>query len=304
MTVEAWDPLYAALMRVARRTAESVDAPATTVTIGRSVASTGVEWPQDLTDFYRVHNGQRAGDDSVGEIVPFQRLLSVEAVARRHRDLARSTTPTGGSSASAVTPQHKTESWFPASYLPVAESEDSVTIYDTAAPAGVDRIRRYRFDGSDANSVGWTSIAAMLDGLARCILSLETLTSDLAPYVTQGVLRWGPLDTNYFRSRDDAFQGPFIAPDFAANGTQLIKPVPVEPAADGVDLMAVQHRLLELAAERYGASHITQVGVSKFHLPRIAGAQIGCFVAVDGLLKGYRARALDNAGNFTVEPDS
>lgn len=199
---DAWADLMSTLRHKAPQTAASILPPPSAEVVRSMEASTGLDWPDDLVEFFCQHNGQDDAVDLAGSLLPAQDLFDVEAATAERtmmmevwRDLADSDPeyhsggydalsvkhPEAGGSAGAFLPQ----------YIPISGLDGYLYFCDVRPGPRRGCIRSYDKYEADEGEPTWGSITEMLVGLRRRIED-GSAVDGWEPRIVDGRVDWQP----------------------------------------------------------------------------------------------------------------
>lgn len=171
--------------------------------IGDYEASTGLIWPDDLKDLYRVQNGAATHDDHtglfLGSVLPDKFLYPIDVAMEVRLTLLEAWDEIIYESVDEDAEDEMDQrdhdeagtaaSMFIPSYLPFSGLDDYHYFVDTRAGALHECVTEYAQDATDTGGPIWASISVMLAAHAT---SLEegSVLGVWKPVVNKGVLEW------------------------------------------------------------------------------------------------------------------
>ena len=166
-------------------------------------ASTGVSWPQDLRDLYRVQNGSLTHDDRtglfLGSVLPDKFLYPIDVATEVRLTLLETWDET----------IYENPDLYPADEMDRRDRDDAGTAANMFIPtfipfAGLDEyhffvdtrggalhhcVTEYASDGTDNGGPIWASVSVMLAAHATALETGDTI-GVWKPVVSKGVLEW------------------------------------------------------------------------------------------------------------------
>lgn len=305
---DAWADLMSTLREKAPHTAESLLPPPSLEVVRSMEASTGLDWPDDLREYFSLHNGQADTPDPTGSIFPAQDMFGVErALAERAmmvsvwRELSESGfgpnalgydaivdgAPNAGSPAHAYLPQ----------YVPLSGSDGYYYFCDVRGGPNRGCVRAFEHDVSDGTGPVWPSITAMLVGL-RDNIRLETAADGWQPHTTKGFVAWYPAGVDPDTPRPTPVTTAVIHTGYDSPRDNLLGER--RPDDPGADTQAIARAVVASASEKYGADRVTGAQTLIPWIPQAPGFVAGGMAIVDGAQVYYAAVVMDVPGQFQV----
>lgn len=166
-------------------------------------ASTGVQWPADLRELYRVHNGSATHDDHsglyLGSILPDKFLYPIDVAAELRLTLLETWDETIYDNPDEYAedemdrrerdPAGTAAAMFIPSYIPFAGLDDYHYFVDTRGGALRHCVSEYAADATDNGGPLWASVTVMLSAHAHA-LEEGVAVGVWKPVVRKGVLEW------------------------------------------------------------------------------------------------------------------
>ena len=305
---DAWADLMSTLRHKAPQTAASILPPPSAEVVRSMEASTGLDWPDDLVEFFCQHNGQDDAVDLAGSLLPAQDLFDVEAATAERtmmmevwRDLADADPeyhsggydalsveyPEAGESAGAFLPQ----------YIPISGMDGYFYFCDVRPGPQHGCIRNYFQDGADEGEPTWDSITAMLAGL-RVSIENGTAVDGWEPRIVDGRVEWQPEGSDDdVPSTPPAVEMVVIHTGYDSPQVSLSDHDPDDP---GADTQAIARAVVASASEKYGADRVTGAQTLIPWIPQAPGFIAGCIASIDGAPVYYAAVVTDVPGRFQI----
>lgn len=289
-----WTELTAALDSLSDR-ALTFQPPAPVADRAAAEAATDAVWPEQLREFYTLHNGQDpdSGPRFHGELLPLSWIFSVDYLVEEYtsmveygrseladdewlRDNARDSQ--AGSTAWC---------WLP-SYIPIGGLDSNYYFIDTRPGPHSGCIREWtRDDGDTSSEPIWDSIAEMLADIRRSVMTDTVLFEPWHPWFVhdddeayRGTLTWNATIAQPLSAKPPAvpdptpLRVPFPLIDFM--------PSEVGPDDDCVDLEAVTASVAAVARRLHPTATIDGGNTVYQRLPRRRGINANWFTVIDG----------------------
>ncbi|WP_299570241.1 SMI1/KNR4 family protein [uncultured Williamsia sp.] len=303
---DAWADLMSTLREKAPRTAESFLPPPSAEQVRSVEASTGLDWPGELREFFALHGGQPENNLG-GDIFPRQELFGVErAHSERElmievwRDLADGDTeyyvggydalpvehPNAGDVAVAFLPQ----------YIPISGLDGWLYFCDVRPGPRRGCVRNYYKDGADEGEPTWESITAMLVGLRSSIES-GTVVDGWEPRIVDGCVDWQPRGSDDEAPQPAPIESVVIHTGYESPQVSLSDRDPDDP---GADTRAIARAVMAAAAEKYGSDRVGGAQTLIPWIPNTPGFVAGCMAIVDGAQVFHAAVVTETPGLFQV----
>jgi cell wall assembly regulator SMI1 len=296
---QEWSKLLAALDTLSDRALTFLP-PTPATEVAAAEAATDAEWPQQLREFYTLHNGQDPNDRGRfhGELLPQSWFFSVDYVVEQYqmmvehgrwelendqwlRDNARDSE--AGSTAHCFLP----------SYIPIGGLDSYYYFIDTRPGPHSGCIRHWtRDDGDNGSGPIWDSITDMLAAVRESVSTDAPLYEPWRPWFIHdpehpdhGTLTW---ETTFSTDLADApapvpdpvpLHLPFPILDF--------RPSEVGPDDDCVDLESVRQSVLAVARRLHPGADIVGGAMVYQRVPRRQGITANSMTHVNGELTVY-----------------
>ncbi|MCK5754626.1 MAG: hypothetical protein KAH46_18190 [Mycobacterium sp.] len=304
---EAWTDLLALLHEEAPRTAASLLPPPPPDTVASAEASTGLDWPRELIEYFSLHDGCDEGADLPGQVLPAQDLFGVEAALVERAmmievwqgladadpvlyaggyDALPVEYPEAGQSALAFLPQ----------YIPVSGSDGYLYFCDLRPGPRHGCIRSYDKYEADDGEPTWESITAMLVDLRQRIEN-RTSVDGWEPRVVDGRIDWLPEGTHDAAPPPTPLEPVVIHTGYDSPEVSLSDHEPDDP---GADTHSMSRAVMDSAAATYGAERVTDAQTIIPWIPDAPGFVAGCVATVDGAPIYFAAVVTDTPGEFLV----
>lgn len=303
---DAWADLMSTLREKAPQTAESILPPPSPDVVRSVEASTGLDWPDELREFFSLHGGQPENNLG-GDIFPRQELFGVER-AQSDRDMMIEVWqgladndpdyyvggydalprlhPEAGDPADAFLPQ----------YVPVSGLDGYYYFCDTRPGPHNGCVRSYYQDGADPYGPLWASITDMLVGL-RASIENGTAVDGWEPHFDGGAIEWLPEGTGDDAPAPEAPEPAVIHTGYDSPQVSLSDHDPDDP---GADTAAIARAVMSAAAEKYGADRVGGAQTLIQWIPNAPGFVAGCVASVDGAQVFYAAVVTETPGQFQI----
>lgn len=277
----------AALQKRAPVTAASIRAPRA---LGEreAVERATTPWPDELREFYGLHDGQHvpSGTDHVpvGSVLPDSNLLSLDEVLARHTFSLENPHPIddlGDDWPDLVRAQQagETAEMFVPAYVPFAEDGAGGTTYVDTRP-GLCRgcIRNFSYDSADQGAPWFDSLTEYIAALYRSVESGSPIYDDVVPTFVDGVLEWRDPEFSDGSMAHAAvlpvIRIPFAFIDF--------RPSQLSDDDDLIDLDHVRRTVIETARRLHPQAVVEDARAVYRQVPRVRGANMNWWVSIDG----------------------
>ncbi|CAH0165477.1 SMI1/KNR4 family protein [Rhodococcoides fascians] len=284
---EVWTAYMAALQKRAPVTAASIRAPRA---LGEreAVERATTPWPDELREFYGLHDGQHvpSGTDHVpvGSVLPDSNLLSLDEVLARHTFSLENPHPIddlGDDWPDLVRAQQagETAEMFVPAYVPFAEDGAGGTTYVDTRP-GLRRgcIRNFSYDSADQGAPWFDSLTEYIAALYRSVESGSPIYDDVVPTFVDGVLEWRDPEFSDGSMAHSAtlpvIRIPFALFDF--------RPSQLSDDDDLIDLDHVRRTVIETARRLHPYSVVEDARAVYRQVPRVRGANMNWWVSING----------------------
>lgn len=198
-----WSRITTWCQKHAPVTADAIQPGLSDKTIREYEAATGIDWPAELTDLYRVQNGSLTHDDRtglfLGSVLPDKFLYPLDVAVEVRLNLLEAWDETIYENVDAYAEDEMDQrdrdeagtaaGMFIPSYLPFAGLDDYHYFIDTRAGALHECVTEYAQDSTDSGGPIWASLAVMLAAHATSLEQGSTL-GVWKPVVNKGVLEW------------------------------------------------------------------------------------------------------------------
>lgn len=305
---DAWADLMSTLRHKAPQTAASILPPPSAEVVRSMEASTGLDWPDDLVEFFSLHGGQPDGGPFRGQVLPTQDLFGVDrAMTDRAMmievwrglvdgdsdyyvggyDALPTEHPNAGDVAVAFLPQ----------YVPISGMDGYFYFCDVRPGPQHGCILNYFQDGADEGEPTWDSITAMLAGL-RVSIENGTAVDGWEPRIVDGLVEWQPEGSDDdVPSTPPAVEMVVIHTGYDSPQVSLSDHDPDDP---GADTQAIARAVVASASEKYGADRVTGAQTLIPWIPQAPGFIAGCIASIDGAPVYYAAVVTDVPGRFQI----
>ena len=166
--------------------------------VSRAEAATA-KWPQQLVDFYALHDGQSDdSNDFTGELLPNSSLFSVARVVSDYQMMMDVNEITKANDPELPFVNAR-EAGSPAglflqSYIPFCGGDGSYYYCDTRPGRHHGCIRHWGRDYCDGSGPVWASIEQMLASIRTCVVDNQPIDRIWMPQFEDGKLTWEPGD--------------------------------------------------------------------------------------------------------------
>lgn len=204
MTVaEEWARIAQWCARYAPVTGRALQPGLSAASIGDFEASTGVEWPEELREIYRAHNGSLTHDDRtglfLGSVLPDKFFYPIDVAAEVRLTLLETwdnviydnpeSYPEDQMDQYDRGDAGTTTDMFIPSYVPFAGLDEYHYFVDTRTGSLRHCVTEYAQGATDSGGPLWASISVMLAAHADA-LEHRTSVGVWKPVVSKGVLEW------------------------------------------------------------------------------------------------------------------
>lgn len=199
---ESWRRIVVWLNAHAPQTATGIRPPASAEVLRAAEAAFPRQWPQDLRDWYRLHDGASSRRLFTGVLPGYAELLSLERIvvaSRDYEEIFNDLTEQDedafedGSDADEAS-AGETAYRFLRSWVPIAEDGTACTMFvDCRDGEHHGCVTLFEREDADAGEPIWASVDAMLADLADA-LEHGRPCAGWRPRVNDGVLEWEPGD--------------------------------------------------------------------------------------------------------------
>ncbi|MGZ8176772.1 SMI1/KNR4 family protein [Williamsia sp. SKLECPSW1] len=290
-----WTELMAALDSLSDR-ALTFQPPAPAADLAAAEAATDAEWPEQLREFYTLHNGQDPDKPGRfhGELLPMTLIFSIDHLVEEYRmmvEYGRSEIADDlwmRENAQDSQAGSTAWCWLP-SYIPIAGLDSNYYFIDTRPGPHSGCIREWsRDDGDNGSEPIWDSIAEMLAAVRRSVLTDAVLLEPWHPWFVHdednenyhGTLTWNATIAQPLSAKPPAVPDPtplhvpFPLIDFM--------PSEIGPDDDCVDLDAVSASAAAVARRLHPAATIDGGNFVYQRVPRRQGITANWFAVIDG----------------------
>lgn len=288
-----WTELMAALDSLSER-ALTFQPPALAADLAAAEAATDAVWPEQLREFYTLHNGQDPDKPGRfhGELLPMTLIFSVDQLVEEYRmlveygrsELADDEWLRGDAQDSQA---GSTSSYWLPSYIPIGGLDAYYYFIDTRPGPHSGCIREWTRDDHDNGSEPiWNSIAEMLADIRRSVVTDTVLFEPWHPWfihddeADRGALTWNTTIAQPLSAKPPAVADPtplhvpFPLIDFM--------PSEIGPDDDCVNLDAVGASVAAVARRLHPDATIDGGNFIYQRVPRRQGVTANWVAVIDG----------------------
>lgn len=199
---ESWHRIVTWLTVHAPETSAGIRPPAGEEALSGAEAAFPRPWPDDLRQWYRLHNGASSQELFTGVLPGYAELLSLQQMPAASRDYEQifdeAADEYDGSFDDAAaleqSPAGKTAWRFLPSWVPIAEDGTACTMFvDCRAGERYGCVTLFDREEADTGGPVWASVEAMLTDIADALEDRGSC-GGWHPRVNDGVLEWEPAE--------------------------------------------------------------------------------------------------------------